>query len=568
MTRLPYLSLLRSSNPGSQTSINPKNGESGLESILEETYKIIESGPLDEKTKRSLVDSLIDEFLSKRTGKHSAKESVRRLVDLADTKNQERCEGLKNKTLTKDDVDYITAVAQEALTCVANMALLNHAAIVWFEDIGGMPWLAKILETSCEVPNICFLCGRIIFLITHTGMYVKNYVEELNLPKLIAKSCLAMVHTAVKDKKNGVSFAAPFNAGSAINELLKAAFNLCTFYHRIQAAAFVPSRSSGSSRDSDASNSNPLEKKRLYNGDHTISVDDIHHFVELIDASLQVILLLQTPNQEPEIPATQALNVLLNAPISNPSSVKTLWIPISDKWSIADHFSGLVKAIAMPIKFNEKYKTMELEKDKQTKFMPVFLILAHWVSESEETRKYLLPKLLGNDDGDKNILPENSKSLCGQLLRIIRSPLPSEFSNAVSDLVFCLCEQDPKIMINRFGYGNVAGYFVRRHIAIDSTFLQEASGKNASKSKHGPAQPTINPFTGRPFVAEKSTSANDDLPDMTEEEKEREAERLFVLFDRLNRTGIIKVKNPIEEAYKSGKMKDMGSKNNSDDDSS
>ncbi len=36
---------------------------------------------------------------------------------------------------------------------------------------------------------------------------------------------------------------------------------------------------------------------------------------------------------------------------------------------------------------------------------------------------------------------------------------------------------------------------------------------------------------------------------MTEEEKEREAERLFVLFERLKATGVVDVKNPVERRF-------------------
>jgi hypothetical protein len=37
---------------------------------------------------------------------------------------------------------------------------------------------------------------------------------------------------------------------------------------------------------------------------------------------------------------------------------------------------------------------------------------------------------------------------------------------------------------------------------------------------------------------------------MTDEEKEREAERLFVLFERLKKTGVVDVENPIAKAMR------------------
>lgn len=46
-----------------------------------------------------------------------------------------------------------------------------------------------------------------------------------------------------------------------------------------------------------------------------------------------------------------------------------------------------------------------------------------------------------------------------------------------------------------------------------------------------------------------------DLPEMTDEEKEREMEKLFVLFDRLEKTGALPPdQNPMRKAIQKGQM--------------
>jgi hypothetical protein len=60
---------------------------------------------------------------------------------------------------------------------------------------------------------------------------------------------------------------------------------------------------------------------------------------------------------------------------------------------------------------------------------------------------------------------------------------------------------------------------------------------------------TINPITG----AYERFNDSIETP-MTDEEKEREAEKLFVLFDRMNRNGAMSVVNPVKEAQASGKL--------------
>lgn len=56
----------------------------------------------------------------------------------------------------------------------------------------------------------------------------------------------------------------------------------------------------------------------------------------------------------------------------------------------------------------------------------------------------------------------------------------------------------------------------------------------------------VNPITGM------INRAKPPLPEMTDEEKEREADRLFVLFDRLEKAG--GGENPIRKAMREGKL--------------
>lgn len=58
----------------------------------------------------------------------------------------------------------------------------------------------------------------------------------------------------------------------------------------------------------------------------------------------------------------------------------------------------------------------------------------------------------------------------------------------------------------------------------------------------------VNPITGTTFKPKP------DLPEMTEEEKEQEVEKLLWLFDRLEKTGAMPAdQNPIRKAIQEGK---------------
>lgn len=80
-----------------------------------------------------------------------------------------------------------------------------------------------------------------------------------------------------------------------------------------------------------------------------------------------------------------------------------------------------------------------------------------------------------------------------------------------------------------FGYGLSAGFMANRG------FL----GGNNSISSTAPEN--IDPITG----AVKDTNSPNPWEGMSDEEKERESERLFVLFDRLNKTGVFQPINPL-----------------------
>ena len=92
------------------------------------------------------------------------------------------------------------------------------------------------------------------------------------------------------------------------------------------------------------------------------------------------------------------------------------------------------------------------------------------------------------------------------------------------------------------GYGNVAGFLFNKGIM-----------SAPPPGGHGPPSTTpdgtpINPITG---IAQRKVDTG---PEMTDEEKEREAEKLFVLFDRLEKSGAMPAsQNPIRKAISEGK---------------
>ena len=92
------------------------------------------------------------------------------------------------------------------------------------------------------------------------------------------------------------------------------------------------------------------------------------------------------------------------------------------------------------------------------------------------------------------------------------------------------------------GYGNVAGFLFNKGVMT-------APPQSSNASLVTPSGDAINPITG---TLQTEKPSNDDMSD---EEREREAEKLFVLFDRLEKSGALPPnQNPIRKAAAEGKL--------------
>lgn len=119
---------------------------------------------------------------------------------------------------------------------------------------------------------------------------------------------------------------------------------------------------------------------------------------------------------------------------------------------------------------------------------------------------------------------------------------------AISGLLFDLSDRDATTFVHNIGYGHAAGYLMTHKIPVPKALKLTASG-----SSSGNGEVEINPITGQRLDAETPVV----MPEMTDAEKEREAERLFVLFERLKATGVMSVENPLRTAQQSGRFEEV-----------
>jgi hypothetical protein len=147
-----------------------------------------------------------------------------------------------------------------------------------------------------------------------------------------------------------------------------------------------------------------------------------------------------------------------------------------------------------------------------------------------DVQKHMRDLLLPTFDDRKQPLGRG-ESLSARLLRISANITTPKVQESTGSLLFELSNKDAKRFVENIGYGYASGFLVRHKIALPENALEAQSAGNGESSSVSGGQQTwkaVNPITGQTLESEPAVN----LPEMTDEEKEREAERLFVLFER------------------------------------
>jgi len=160
------------------------------------------------------------------------------------------------------------------------------------------------------------------------------------------------------------------------------------------------------------------------------------------------------------------------------------------------------------------------------------LCIADEISRAH-VRQWLVPENL-----DRSAALEARSDLLGRCLRLLGSVHHSRLKDAVGEMLFAMSDSNASTLSTLVGYGNVAGFLFHKGILNAPAADASASNVGLTTSSGAP----INPITGTTFEPPAP-------PEMSDEEREREMEKLFVLFDRLERTGAIPPsQNPMRRA--------------------
>ncbi|KAK2761307.1 hypothetical protein FQN54_001829 [Arachnomyces sp. PD_36] len=406
------------------------------------------------------------------------------------------------------DKKFVTT-SREALRCVANALLNDPDMRQHFVDLN---YACKAAERYKE-PNSDdeFLISRLLFLTTYgTNINFDPLFNNQGLGDSINNHVARHAKKFAKGKKKPLSVIDE----TALSETLKLLFNITNFY---------PHRAT----------------------DFTPSIPNIFKILSYVDI----------PSPPLQSPVNYLINALLNLDLE--SEKKHFGIgtnPLFPKFDQNHTVDKLINILDQAIALHEP-------KQLETEAIPLLTLLrkVHEIAP-ESPKKYMQWLLLPDNDARDQPIGK-SNTLSSRLLRLSTSPVAPTLRDGISKLMFELSESDANTFVKNVGYGFAAGFLLSHDMPVPESakeaFSTSAEGHGAANSENT----EINPITGQRFDAEPKDTG----PEMTQAEKEREAEKLFVLFERLKATGVVDVKNPLQQAVEEGRFEELDDDDDSDD---
>jgi len=289
--------------------------------------------------------------------------------------------------------------------------------------------------------------------------------------------------------------------------------------------------------------------KLMFNITH-FNPELIPSFTPSIEPLVNILVHYNLASPPLQSPITYILNALLNldlksaekkTPMGREAKTSPLF-PYSTPEKVIDRLGSILfRAI-------KEHPAHELAEAAATL---ITLLRRLYEIASPQMQSWMRWLLLPNDQDREQPLGKGD-TLSARLLQLSTSPSAASLHQNISSLLFELSDQDANKFVKNIGYGFAAGFLQNNKIEVPKNATEASSSGRGSDAD---AASDVNPITGQKWSAEDKQKSN--LPEMTEEEREREAERLFVLFERLRATGVVDIKNPVQQAIDEGRFEEL-----------
>ncbi|KAI1932226.1 hypothetical protein LOZ65_000812 [Ophidiomyces ophidiicola] len=388
-------------------------------------------------------------------------------------------------------------IAREALRCLANALLLEQNTRQMFVDLGNAPKAAELYRE--ENSDDEFLAARLLFLTTYNSNLNYNTLFDNNA---LGESINNHITRHSKQFSKGRKKKWTEIDELGLSETLKLIFNITSFY---------PARGDGLSM--------------------------------LIPHILKILSRIDIRSPPLQAPVNYLINSLLNLDLEAKKTKKFNANPLFPKFDQNCNVDKLINILDQAVAM---HKPSQLE----SLAVPLLTLLRKIYEVAPEGPRKYMEWLLLPEDSDRDQPIGQSNTLSSKLLRLSTSPVAPSLREGISSLMFELSGSNANDFVRNVGYGFAAGFLMSHNLPIPESAKEAFCTKSTRPGEQGA---TINPITGQRFDAEPQDTGEP----MTMEEKEREAERLFVLFERLRATGVVNVENPVKTALGEGRFEEL-----------
>ncbi|XP_051917538.1 synembryn-B [Hippocampus zosterae] len=256
--------------------------------------------------------------------------------------------------------------------------------------------------------------------------------------------------------------------------------------------------------------------------------EDEHQY-RVIAAILRHVLMLRTETEEKTEEAhSHAVNLLNNLPVS----CLDVLIDLPIRGGLEEYGGKNMDAIQVLLDFMEK----RIDKGSNYKegLTPVLSLLSEGSRHHREIRRYIKAQVLPPLT-DVKIRPEVGTTTRNKLVRLM-THVEMAVKQAAAEFLFVLCKESVDNLLKYTGYGNAAGLLMARGLLGGGRGETEYSpDEDSDTEEYKTAKPFINPITGH--VEEPMPNP---MEEMTEEQKEYEAQKLVNMLDKLSRQSLIR----------------------------
>ncbi|XP_076121861.1 chaperone Ric-8B isoform X2 [Alosa pseudoharengus] len=259
------------------------------------------------------------------------------------------------------------------------------------------------------------------------------------------------------------------------------------------------------------------------------SDEDAEHQLRLLVAIMRHLLLLRTHTEETTEEAhSHAVNLLSNIP----SSCLDVLIDIPVQLGQEEDGGKNMAAIQVLLDFMEK--RVDRGSNYKEGLTPVLSLLAESSRYHREIRRYIKARVLPPLK-DVSSRPEVGTTIRNKLVRLM-THVDMGVKQSAAEFLFVLCKESVDNLVKYTGYGSAAGLLLSRGLLAGGRGeTQYSEDEDSDTDEYKEAKPYINPITGH--VEELGANPMDE---MTEEQKEYEAQKLVNMIDQLSRQQLIK----------------------------